>query len=57
MAGQLSIPTGVFNDYARRDQTRREHAAELHDILGLRSFRLGDWRDSLRAGADAAWGH
>ena len=27
VAGQLSIPSGAFADYARRDQTRREHTA------------------------------
>ena len=45
----------AFVDYARRDQTRREHAAELQVLLGLRSFRLDDWRDCLSVGADAAW--
>jgi len=55
VAGQRGIPTTAFADYARRDQTRREHAAELHTLLGLRSFRLSDWRDCLRVGADAAW--
>ena len=55
VAAQLGTPATAFADYARRDQTRREHAAELQAILGLRSFRLGDWRDCLRVGADAAW--
>jgi hypothetical protein len=55
VAGQLGIPTTAFADYARRDQTRREHAAELHALLGLRSFRLSDWRDCLRVSTDAAW--
>lgn len=55
VAAQLAIPSAAFADYARRDQTRREHAVELQAILGLRSFRLGDWRDCLRVGADAAW--
>ena len=55
VAGQLGIPAVAFSDYARRDQTRREHAAELQAFLGLRSFRLADWRDCLRIGADAAW--
>ncbi len=55
VAAQLGTPATVFADCARRDQTRREHAAELQAILGLHSFRLGDWRDCLRAGADAAW--
>ncbi len=55
VAAQLGIPPAAFADYARRDQTRREHAAELQALLGLRGFRLGDWRDCLRVGADAAW--
>jgi len=55
VAAQLGLPAAAFADYARRDQTRREHAAELQAILGLRSFRLSDWRDCLRVGADAAW--
>src|SRR3954447_21329497 len=55
VAEQLGISPATFADYARRDQTRREHAAELQAILGLRSFRLSDWRNCLRIGADAAW--
>ena len=43
---QLSIPTGVFTAYARRDQTRREHAAELHAFLGRCEWENG--------GSDAA---
>ena len=55
VAEQLDMSPATFADYARRDQTRREHAAELQAILGLRSFRLSDWRNCLRIGADAAW--
>ena len=55
VAAQLGIPATAFADYARRDQTRREHAAELLTLLRLRSFRLRDWRDCLRVGANAAW--
>lgn len=51
------IPTGAFADYVQRDQTRREHAADLHAFLGLRSFRLSHWRDCLQVSADAAWEH
>ena len=29
VAGQLGISAATFADYARRDQTRREHATEL----------------------------
>jgi len=55
IAGQLGIAPATFADYARRDQTRREHATELHATLGVRSFRLSDWRDCLRIGTQAAW--
>lgn len=55
VAGQLGMPPGTFADYALRDQTRREHAVELHKYLRLRSFGLVDWRSCLKAGADAAW--
>lgn len=56
VADQLGIAPATFVDYARRDQERREHATELHATLGLRSFRLSDWRDCLRIGTHAAWG-
>jgi Domain of unknown function (DUF4158) len=49
------VPPAVFADYAHRDQTRREHAAELETILGIRRFGLADWRTCIRVGADAAW--
>lgn len=55
VAAQLGISPNAFADYARRDQTRREHAVELQAFLGLRSIRLGDWRGCLRVGAEAAW--
>jgi TnpA family transposase len=35
VAEQLGTSPATFADYARRDQTRREHAAELQAILGL----------------------
>ncbi len=55
VAHQLSLSPDIFADYALRDQTRREHAVELHRYLGLRSFGLADWRTCLRIGAGAAW--
>jgi hypothetical protein len=42
VAEQLGVPATAFAEYARRDQTRREYAAELQAALGLRSFRLAD---------------
>ena len=55
VARQLGASPATFSDYALRDQTRREHAVELQKLLGLRSFRLGDWRACLQVGANAAW--
>ncbi len=47
----LEILPVAFADYARRDQTRREHAVELQAILGLRSFRVPKAADRRRATA------
>jgi TnpA family transposase len=55
VAEQLGAPPAAFADYAARDQTRREHAAELGAVLRLRGFRPADWRSCLRVGAEAAW--
>ncbi len=54
-ANQIGIDPTLFGDYARRDQTRREHAVEIQTLLGLRSFRLADWRATLEVGAEVAW--
>src|SRR4051794_3603641 len=55
VAEQVGASPADFAEYAHRDQTRRKHAAELQAILGLRGFRLADWRACLRVGTDAAW--
>ena len=55
VAHQIGDSPAAFADYAVRDQTRREHAVELQNLLGLRSFRLADWRACLGIGANAAW--
>ena len=55
VARQLGLSPNAFSDYALRDQTRREHAVELQKALGLRGFRLADWRACLQVGANAAW--
>jgi TnpA family transposase len=47
VARQLRVSPSAFSEYALRDQTRREHAIELQKALGLRGFRLADWRACL----------
>jgi hypothetical protein len=54
VAEQLGLTPGAFAEYAARDQTRREHAAELQALLGLRRFGFPGWRDCLRAGTEPA---
>jgi hypothetical protein len=49
---QLGIGPEVLNQYASRDETRREHLAELQVYLGIRPFR----REDYRAAAEAALG-
>ena len=39
VAAQLDVPPGLWDHYANRDETRREHVAELLTQLGLESFR------------------
>ena len=44
LARQLDVDAGAFATYARRDQTRRAHLAELTRWLGLRAFGRAAFR-------------
>src|SRR5271167_1634848 len=55
LAKQIGADPALFDEYARRAETRREHLLELQGLLHVRSFGLADWRACLRAGTDAAW--
>jgi hypothetical protein len=44
IAAQLNISAETWNDYAMRDQTRREHLQELQRHLGVRFFTAADYR-------------
>ena len=39
VAAQLDVPPGLWEHYAAREETRREHAMELMVRLGLEPFR------------------
>ena len=54
VAEQLGVDPVVFERYARRDETRREHAGEITTLLGLQMMRQSDYRVSILAGAEAA---
>ncbi len=47
LAHQIGVPWPVFQDYARRDTTRREHFKEAAEHLGLRTCTAADHRDLL----------
>lgn len=56
VADQLGIEPAVFELYARRDSTRREHAGEIAASLNVQSKRQADHRASIRAAASCAAG-
>jgi TnpA family transposase len=44
LARQLDLSPSAWASYAERDETRREHLAELQAHCGLRSFGIGHYR-------------
>lgn len=44
LARQFGLSAGAWTSYAERDETRREHLAELQLHYGLRSFSIGHYR-------------
>ncbi len=54
VAEQLGVEPAVFDLYARRDETRREHVGEIIALLGLRAMRQSDYRPSIMAAAQTA---
>ena len=56
VAEQLGVEPSAFDQYARRDETRREHASEIVRHLDLRTIRQADYRIAITAGAAAAVG-
>jgi TnpA family transposase len=45
VAGQLSLKSAAFDDYAQRDQTRRAHLGEIQACQGYRSFSRALYRE------------
>ena len=43
IASQIEVTTNNFETYADRDETRREHLADLLVELGLRTLGSGDY--------------
>ena len=55
LADRIHAPVAAFAEYARRNQTRLEHACQLHQRLGLRSFARADIRHAVESATAAAW--
>ncbi|MGY0834659.1 Tn3 family transposase [Azospirillum argentinense] len=56
IAGQVGADPALFVDYARREETRREHLAELQAAFGLSPFGLADYRAMWRVASEVARG-
>ena len=54
VADQLGADPEAFDLYAGRDETRREHAAEIAALLGLRTIAQADYRAAIAVGAAVA---
>jgi hypothetical protein len=55
VAEQLKIPINVWDEYGKRDQTRREHLAELQSIFGFHTFSMAYYQSFVNGLADLAW--
>ncbi|MBA2729070.1 MAG: DUF4158 domain-containing protein [Parachlamydiaceae bacterium] len=55
VAEQLKMPTTIWNEYGKRDQTRREHLSELQSIFGFQTFSMAHYPSFVNGLADLAW--
>lgn len=55
VAEQLKISVESWNDYGKRDQTRREHLNELRSIFGFQSFTMAHYKPSVSSLEELAW--
>lgn len=55
VADQLKMSANVWDEYGKRDQTRREHLAELQNIFGFQTFSMDSYQAFVNSLADLAW--
>ena len=55
VADQLKMSANVWDEYGKRDQTRREHLAELQNIFGFQTFSMDTYQAFVNSLADLAW--
>jgi len=56
LAQQLGVGAGVYNEYAYRDETRREHLGEIQSHLRVRPFSRADYRYVAKIATNEAVG-
>jgi TnpA family transposase len=56
LAQQLGVGSDVYNEYARRDETRREHLGDIQSYLCVRPFSRDDYRYVAKIATDEAIG-
>ena len=47
VASQLKVPVESWSDYGQREQTRREHLAELQTVFGFQPFTMSHYRQAV----------
>ena len=47
VADQLKVNVDIWDDYGQREQTRREHLAELQTVFGFQSFTMSHYRQAV----------
>lgn len=55
VADQLKIPPSDWQEYGKREQTRREHLTELHSIFGFQTFTTAHYQPALNSLDEIAW--
>ena len=55
LGGYLGIDPASWQEYAAREETRREHLLELRAYLGLTPFGLKQFRQTVHALSELAW--
>ncbi|MBC8406371.1 MAG: Tn3 family transposase [Planctomycetes bacterium] len=54
VTAQLKVPVESWDEYGQREQTRREHLAELQTVFGLELFTMSHYRQAVHMLTDLA---
>lgn len=54
VADQLKVSVEIWNDYGKRDQTRREHMVELQTVFGFQQFTTSHYRQAVHTLTEVA---